>query len=33
VFLGLLLTITLSDYHSRGWLGSGGSGTYQIEDR
>jgi cytochrome c oxidase subunit 4 len=31
-FLGLLITITLSDYHSRGWLGGGGSGTYQIED-
>lgn len=32
VFLGLLLVITMSDYGSRGWLGSGGSGTYQIED-
>jgi len=33
VWLGLLLSITMSDYASRGWLGSGGSGTYQLEDR
>ena len=32
VFLGLLMTITLSDYRSRGWLGSGGNGTYQLQD-
>lgn len=33
VLLSFLLVITMSDYASRGWLGSGGSGTYQIEDR
>ena len=33
VWLGLLLVITMSDYASRGWLGSGGSGTFQLEDR
>lgn len=33
VWLGLLVVITLSDYRTRGWLGRGGSGTYQLEDR
>ena len=33
VWLGLLLVITMSDYASRGWLGSGGTSTFQIEDR
>ena len=33
VWLGLLVVITMSDYRTRGWLGSGGSGTYQLEDR
>ena len=33
VLLGVMLVITMSDYASRGWLGSGGSATYQIEDR
>jgi cytochrome c oxidase subunit 4 len=32
VFLGLLLVITMSDYGTRGWLGSGGRGTYQLQD-
>jgi hypothetical protein len=32
VFLGLLLVIVMSDYRSRGWLESGGSGTFQIQD-
>jgi cytochrome c oxidase subunit 4 len=33
VWLGLLVVITMSDYRTRGWLGSGGSGSYQLEDR
>lgn len=33
VWLGILLVITMSDYASRGWLGSGGERTFQLEDR
>ena len=32
VFLGLLLVVTMSDYGTRGWLGGGGSGSYQLQD-
>jgi cytochrome c oxidase subunit IV len=32
IWLALLLSITLSDYHSRGWLGNGGSGGFQLQD-
>jgi cytochrome c oxidase subunit 4 len=33
VWLGLLLAITMSDYASRGWLGTRGSAPFQLEDR
>jgi cytochrome c oxidase subunit 4 len=33
VWLGFMLLITMSDYATRGWLGTPGSATFQIEDR
>jgi hypothetical protein len=33
VWLAFMLLITMSDYASRGWLGTKGSETFQIEDR
>ena len=33
VWLAFMLLITMSDYASRGWLGSGGEQTFQLDDR
>jgi cytochrome c oxidase subunit 4 len=32
-WLGIMLAITMSDYASRGWLGTRGSAPFQLEDR